>query len=322
MPADGPRSATLIINPAARRVAKGFEASRVVSYLERRGLKVTCAEPSSAMEATRSARAAAWRGDALVFALGGDGTLRDVAEGLAGSGTALAALPGGTVNIWCREAWIPRGLRAAVDAHLEGQVVRMDLGCADKRAFLLMASLGWDAAIAHCVSPHLKRRLGDYAYIVEAFRQLPRLRTVHARWRAGLITMDRQLAMMVVSNTRLYGGRVRFTPGSTAVDGLLDVVALCPRSPLDVPRLAAKAMLRRLSKDGAVVSDRLAAMTVETPGIPYQLDGDYAGETPVTFSVDAGALAVSVPAGALPPVLRRASGAAAAPPPRSTLRPR
>ncbi len=114
---------------------------------------------------------------------------------------------------------------------------------------------------------------------------------------------ESELALMVVSNTRIYGGRVRFTPKSSAVDGLLDIVALCPGSLLESLRLGAKVPLQRLSGDRAAIAFRAAEISVETPGIPFQLDGDYAGETPVAFSVSPGALAVRVPGGSLPEVL-------------------
>ena len=298
-----PPRATLLVNPAARRVQRGFDPARLHRYLDRHTAGTRLAVPTSRAEAVRQARLAAERGDDLVFALGGDGTQRDAAEGLAGSETALAALPGGTVNIWCLEAGIPKSIRAAAEALLAGQTLRIDLGEANGRPFLLMASLGWDAAIARRVSPGVTRRLGDYAYMLQAARMAPGLRSVQARWRSGLMLYERWLAMMVVSNTRIYGGRVQFTPESTATDGLLDIAALCPGTLLQTLRLAAKVPFGSLSGDRAVVELRAAELSVETPGIPFQLDGDYAGETPVVFSVSPGALAVRVPRGPLPAVL-------------------
>src|SRR5690606_3461937 len=120
--------------------------------------------PESAEDATRHARLAAERGDDVLFVVGGDGSVRDTALGVAGSGTALAAVPSGTVNIWAREAGIPRSLRKSIDAHLEGQSVHMDLGRAGDHCFLLMAGVGWDAKIARQVSSGLKKRVGDIAY--------------------------------------------------------------------------------------------------------------------------------------------------------------
>ncbi len=301
---EGQPTATLLVNPAARRVAKsGLDPARIAWYLDRRGLAVEVVTPASPMEATDAARLAARRGDRFLFALGGDGTLRDCAGGLAGSETALAALPGGTVNIWCTEAGIPRGLRAALDCHLSGQRLRMDLGYADGQPFLLMASAGWDAAVARAVWPRVKRRFGDLAYVARAATMAPWLRTTPARWRSGLAIDEHPLAMIVISNTRLYGGRIRFTPGAVANDGLLDFAALCPGGLGATLRLAMKSARSRVTAGPGAVVGRVAELAIETPGIPFQLDGDFAGETPATFRVAPRALVVSVPAGALPPIL-------------------
>jgi diacylglycerol kinase (ATP) len=297
------RRATFIVNPSARGVSTSFDPRRPVRYLERRGVATVLEVPGSPAGVTLAAAAAAERGADLVFVLGGDGTLRDAANGLAGSNTALAALPGGTVNIWVREMGIPRRLRAAIDAHLHGQRVRADLGLADRRRFLLMASAGWDALAAHAVSPRLKRVAGDLAYIASFARLLPRLRYQPIRWRTGIATDDHRMAMIVISNTRLYGGRVHFTPEACATDGLLDVAAVCPQGILAALRVGVRVAADRIATDRSVIALRTPELAIETPGIPLQLDGDYAGETPARFSVEARALAVSVPPGPLPPVL-------------------
>ncbi len=275
----------------------------MLRYLAVRGVEARLAEPDSPEAATRIAAEAVQRGDDSVFALGGDGTLRDIAEGLSGSNTALAALPGGTVNIFVKEMGLPRGIRAAIDAHLTGQRVRADVGLAGSRRFLLMASAGWDALAAQRVSPRLKRAAGDLAYIASFARLLPALRLEPVRWRTGIATDDHRMAMIVVSNTRLYGGRVHYTPNACATDGQLDVAAICPPGVFATVRVGLKVALDRIADDTSVVSVRTRDLTIETAGIPVQVDGDYAGETPMSFSVEPRALVVSVPSGPLPDVL-------------------
>ncbi|MEX0783440.1 MAG: diacylglycerol kinase family protein [Dehalococcoidia bacterium] len=298
-----PRRATFLVNPAARGVEKRLDADRAVRYLRKRGLEVELRTPASPLEMTALAATSAERGDELLFVAGGDGSLRDAARGLAGSNTALAPVPAGTVNVFAREVGLPLGVRTAIDAHLTGRVVRIDLGRAGEQPFLLMASAGWDAAIVGGVSLGLKRRMGDLAYAVKAAKALPGMRTRPARWEVGDEVHEGPLALMVVSNTRLYGGRLRFSPLALADDGLLDVVALCPRGLPDALRMSARIVMRRAAHDRHALSARAASIRIETPGIPVQLDGDYAGETPMAFAVDPGALAVSIPAGPSPEIL-------------------
>ncbi|MGE5594971.1 MAG: diacylglycerol/lipid kinase family protein [Hyphomicrobiales bacterium] len=298
------RSATLLVNPAARGVRGRIDPDRIARYLRKASLRVELAIPDSAAGATEAAAKAAERGDDIVFAVGGDGSARDAALGLAGSHTALAAVPAGTVNIWAKETGLPAGVRAAIDAHLEGQTVRVDLGRSDTGSgFLLMASLGWDAEVTRRVSPGLKRRLGDIAYMLEGLRTVPFLRPTPTTWRTGGDQRSEDVAVMVISNTRLYGGLVRFAPGALADDGQLDIVALCPKSALDTARLSARLAASHVIGDSRVMHERAAEVVIETAGIPLQLDGDFAGETPVRLWVDPGALLVSVPAGPLPEIL-------------------
>ncbi len=298
------RRATLIINPAARGVPRRLDPARLAGYLASRGLPARVAIPDSPAEATAAARASAERGDALCFVVGGDGSLRQAAEGLAGSTTALAAVPAGTVNIWAREIGLPRGIRAAIDAHLGGQVAAVDLGRAEGHVFLLMAGIGWDAEVAAAVDPAWKRAAGDLAYILEGLLHLPALRTRPARWQADGQAFEAPLGWMLLGNTRLYGGRIHLTPHARIDDGLLDLLAFCPHGPAETLAMAAQVLAGR--REGRhIVAGRFAEVVVETPGLPVQLDGDPVGQTPMTFRTEPGVLRVSLPAGPLPPLWSR-----------------
>lgn len=300
-----PRAATVLVNPAARRVPPGFDGSNVVRYLAGHDIEARVTIPSGPLDATREAAESGARGDHLLFVIGGDGSVRDAALGLAGSETALAAVPAGTVNVWAKESGIPRGLKAAIDAHVDGQSVHIDLGRAGGQCFLLMAGIGWDADVARNVAPWLKRRLGDYAYITQAAWMLPRLRPRRTRWHADGETHEQPLAWMVLGNTRLYGGRIHLTPNAAIDDGKLDLIALCPEDITQGGRIAVKMLAGGLRDDDRVLELRSHEVQIETPGLPVQLDGDFAGETPMTFTADPGALLVSIPSGPLARIFTR-----------------
>jgi len=301
-----PRCATVLVNPAARGVSERFDGSRIVRYLGKREIEARLTVPSSPVEAAREAEQSAARGDDLLFVIGGDGSVRDAALGLARSNTALAAVPAGTVNVWSKEAGIPRGIRRAIDAHISGQSVHIDLGRADGQAFLLMAGIGWDAEVARRVPGWLKRRVGDIAYVTQAAWMLPRLRPRRARWTADGVEMDEPLALMVLGNTRLYGGRIHLTPDAAIDDGQLDLIALCPQTIVEGARIAAKLASASFRDDPRVLEARAAEVVVDTPGLAVQLDGDFVGHTPMMFTADPGALLVSVPAGPLARIFTRA----------------
>ncbi len=296
-------SATIVANPRARGMRR-FDREEALRRLEAKGFEARLELPDSPAGTAAAAREAAERGDALVFVLGGDGTVRLAAGELAGSESALAVLPGGTANVWAKEAGISRNLLKALDAHLDGQRVAMDLGRANGEPFLLMAGIGWDAEIAATVTPALKRRLGVLAYVLHGIPMLHRLRTANLAWEAEDASAVEGVGLVVVSNTRLYGGILTFSPEASALDGQLDACIFMPGNAADALRQALKVVARRHPGDAGVRELRTPRFEITTPGIPVQLDGDVVGETPVALTVEQGAITMSVPAGPLTPVLR------------------
>lgn len=297
------KSATIVANPRARGMRR-FDSEEALRRLEAQGFEARLELPDSPAGTAKAAREAAERGDALVFVLGGDGTVRLAAGELAGSESALAVLPGGTANVWAKEAGIPRNLLKALDAHLDGQQVTMDLGRANGEPFLLMAGIGWDAQIAATVTPTLKRQLGVLAYVLHGIPMLHRLRTATLAWEAEDASAVEGVGLVVVSNTRLYGGILTFSPEASARDGQLDACIFTPANAVEALRQALKVVVRRHADDAGVRELRTSRFEVTTPGIPVQLDGDVVGETPVALTVEQGAITMSVPAGPLTPALR------------------
>ena len=158
-----------------------------------------------------------------MVAAGGDGTVNEVINGLAGTQTALAALPIGTVNVWVRELGLPLQPRAAAEALLHAKIRTIDLGRAGDRYFLLMCGVGFDAAVTAEVRAREKRRFGAMAYLLRAANLAGRFRGTPAR-----ITLDGEacvggVLMIVLGNSQLYGGVVKFTSRASLMMGCCDV---------------------------------------------------------------------------------------------------
>lgn len=303
------RHATLLVNPFARGVPQDFAWTNVSRFLGSRGIVCRVAVSHSPAEAAIEARRSAAAGDHLLFVVGGDGSLRIAAGGLAGSQTALAAVPLGTVNVWAREVGIPRGLRASLEAHLGGQVATIDLGRAGDEPFILMASLGWDADVVRHVSASAKSRFGALAYYLQGARMLHRFRPTPVAWCANGLSLREAVVLLLFGNTRLYGGQVSFTPRAQVDDGELDMLGLAPRYFGDSVGLVMRLVGRRLQGADHVVEGRVREAVIETPGVPVQADGDYIGETPMAIRIEPGALRVSLPRGPLPSLFASDSGA-------------
>src|SRR2546426_10051145 len=133
------KEAVVIVNPTAHNAAKRKALSAADGWLREHGWKAEWAETSGAGDATTAAAKAAERRVPIVFVCGGDGTLNETVNGLAGSETAVSVIPSGTVNLWAREAGLLRKPSEAVQRGVDGVRRRVDLGLAGSRYFLSMA---------------------------------------------------------------------------------------------------------------------------------------------------------------------------------------
>ena len=180
---------------------------------------------------TRRAVAA---GASLVFAAGGDGTVRACAEALAGTGVPLAIVPLGTANLTARALGVPSQGGRAVEAGFGGRDHAIDLGHltlvegAGGTWFAAMAGIGLDAAVVAGAGERLKRRLGWAAYAAAGVRRLalpPREFTIRPD---GAEPLHRRARSVVVANAGLLPGGFTLLPAARLDDGLLDVGILAP----------------------------------------------------------------------------------------------
>lgn len=267
-------------------------------------------------DGTRIAREAAAQGYDVVAAAGGDGTVNEVVNGLAGTQTALAALPVGTVNVWVRELGLPLQPPAAAAALLDAQVRAIDLGRAGGRYFLLMAGVGFDAAVTAEVRAHEKRRLGIFAYVIRVLDLAWRFRGTRARIVVDGKTVRSRVLMVVLGNSQLYGGILKVTARASLDDGLLDLCIIKGNSLRGAPLRVLSILLQRYALDPKIEYHRARSVQIMTRRpLPVQVDGDHIGQTPMIFEAVPGALRALLPP-TLPPDLLRAEHA----PPRRTWR--
>jgi YegS/Rv2252/BmrU family lipid kinase len=299
-PAVAPR-ARLIVNPQSGSMHGGDGAwvlRETAIWLTRRGLPTELVPTEAAGHATELAREAARAGMEIVIAAGGDGTINDAIQGLVGSATALGVLPMGTMNVWARETGIPLGLAEARRLLLEGARRRVDLGRAGARYFLLMAGVGMDAEVVRRVEGNWLKRWGlkflDYLLTAGllGFTQQPARLWRHADGKR----YNTRALLVVIGNTRLHAGTLVFAHRARADDGLLDVVIVGGGDLVHRARVLVAALLRRPSHNPRVRYERWRSIRLESlPPLPVQVDGEWIGRLPMTFSVAPDALTVIVP---------------------------
>jgi YegS/Rv2252/BmrU family lipid kinase len=285
----------LVFNPESGRVrAKEKMLDRVLPLLARAGMSVEVRPTDRPGHATEIAAQAAREGFERVLAWGGDGTLNEVMRGLAGTETALGVLPGGTVNVFAREVGIPRSIEEAAGTFVRGEVRRIPVGVASDRPFLLMTGVGLDAEVVRRLKTGFKHALGAAAFWLDGFRMLASypIPTIRVRSEGREV----EGSGLVAGKIRRYGPRYRITPEARLEEPLLQVVVFRGRNRRDYLRYLAGIVLGLHLRFDDVVSWKTGALTVESDSsVPYQIDGEFAGETPVSLQVRDGALSIVLP---------------------------
>jgi YegS/Rv2252/BmrU family lipid kinase len=284
----------LIVNPVSGRIRYPEQIEWLKKELSRRGSRIDVKLTRGPLEGIRLAREAAGEGAGLVVAVGGDGTLNEVINGIAGTAACLGIVPLGWRNVLARELKIPTRLTGALEVLTGGNVRRIDLGQANDRWFALMAGVGLDGEAVRTVNYAMKKRLGGYAYqwagVQALFRFRPSAFTV--RIDGGRLLTGHSA---IVSNARYYGGKHRIAPAARIDDGLLDLCLFKRGGRLDYLRyfMGVIGGLHHRYRDVAIVS--LREMEIPEAGIPVHADGDFIGYTPLAVRIRRRGLSVAAP---------------------------
>ncbi|HMD92899.1 MAG TPA: diacylglycerol kinase family protein [Trebonia sp.] len=244
-----------------------------------------------------AARDAAAGGAGLVVAVGGDGTVRSCAEGLAGTGVPLGIMPLGTANLLARTLGIPALPRTALAVALGSREDRrIDLATADGAPFTAMAGMGLDAAVVGAT--RLKHRLGWLAYAMSGAVHLTDPATRFTIRMDDGPAVEREAKCVVVGNSGLLPGGFNLLPEARVDDGLLDVGVLAPHGLVGWARVATRVLTHSQRRDRQL--ERFQARTVEITAhaeLPREVDGEVVEPaSKLTVAVRPGALTVRVPA--------------------------
>ncbi|MET0624653.1 MAG: diacylglycerol kinase family protein [Pyrinomonadaceae bacterium] len=296
------RKAVLIYNPKAGRggdPARPVEAFRARARAE--GVEVEVMPTEGPDDAARLAWEAARAGATDVVVRGGDGTLHEAIQGLAGTRARAMVWPAGTANVLARQLELPRDAELAAEVFARGRTRRITLGVATsertgaRRYFFMMAGVGLDASVVRSVRPRLKRRVGEaafwYAGLAHLAHWVPREFTVEVggeRLRA---------TYAAVGKAPWYGGGLAITPRARLDSDEFEVCVIDTRSRLRYLRLLAHAMRGGAPEQGTrgLAFRRAARLRCEGEGVYVQADGELIGELPMTFEVVTEGLEVIVP---------------------------
>jgi diacylglycerol kinase (ATP) len=307
-------NALVIHNPNAGNGGRGRramldEARRIFAA---GGIHTDLAETTGAGHATEIAQQANAEGRHLVIACGGDGTLNEVVNGLAGQSNGhrvpLALLPGGTANVLAKELNLPWDIPGAAEKLLHGEVRDIALGLATplnepekKKYFLSVAGAGPDGMIVYSIDLDLKARVGILAYWWQGAREAFRYKFRHFRVAAGGKEIDSSL--VVVGRTKNYGGPFKITTDADLYEDQFELMTLTTRSGLRYLSYLPSLWLGKLRGTEGVHFWKANQVLCEALGehpIYAQVDGEPLARLPVEFKIVPRALKLLVPRRDLP----------------------
>jgi diacylglycerol kinase family enzyme len=287
------RRMLIIVNPYATTVSDRLK--NLVVYALRSSYEVDAIDTEARDHATELTREAAAQGYDVVVAFGGDGTVNEAANGLAGSGTPLTCLPGGRANVYCRMLGIPNDVVDATEHLLriadDWRPRRVDIGHVNGRKFVFSAGTGLDASVVEWVDAHprIKARLGEWYYTWTGINTFTRRYLVHPPRLEAVVGSERVPGVTaIVQNATPYtyfGSRpVEMADGATLTSGDLAGVVLVRARPTTVPTIIWRSLSRRarVSRHRQIRAfsgaQALSVRSLDDRPLPLQVDGDYIGE--------------------------------------------
>jgi diacylglycerol kinase (ATP) len=296
------RRVLVVVNPVSGRRRAGRDLPRFLAAFRGAGGTAEEFRTAAAGDAARAAAGAAADGFDAVVAVGGDGTVNEILNGLGDARLPVGLLPSGTANLLARDLGIPFDAAAAGRVAATGRAAPVDLGLAraagvPPRRFLCVAGAGLDGAVVRAVASSRETGpLGFRGWIGPLWRTLraydyPVMEASVDGAPAGRGTLA------VVCNTRSYGGLFTLAAGARTDDGLLDLCLVdAGRGRPVAPYLWAAWRGTLAGRPGVTIAPG-ARMRIDAPtAVPVQVDGDPCGTTPLEVEVLPGAARVIVPA--------------------------
>ena len=291
------RHILIIVNPAAGRVRSSERRlGRFVAALERQGCTVVLRRAGPSPGQVERLAGQAEPGFDAIVAAGGDGTISAVVNGLGGRAVPFGVLPLGSANVLAREIRLPRAPEALASLITTGPVSPIWLGRVGERAFVMMASAGFDSEIVAALSPELKRRVGRLAFAWGFLVRLWHCPACELTVRADGV--EYRAAAVIAAKGRHYAGPFVVAPGADLAEPVLELVLLDRRGRWAMLRYATALFLGRVRRLGdiAIVRARQASVAGNR-ALPVQADGEIVGELPITLAVADRPLLLIRPAG-------------------------
>lgn len=276
------RRALVVANPVSGQ-GQGVKAAREVEEgLRRRGVSAELLVTQARGDAYEKLRAQGTHFD-LVVAAGGDGTLREVLEGLVDPDVPVAPLPFGTANVLAHEIGMPRDVHRFLEILLAKKTEALDVMKVNGRLSFLVTGIGLDGEIVRRVDENRSGPISRKTYVWPAIKTLFGFRPGKLSITLDGEPLDGTYGQCLVSNTLRYAGLFRVARDCRRDDGVFELVLFPKGSRVEIAMALARGLVGQIA-GGSVTCRRGRSVTIDcAEPVPYQVDGDFGGTTPVVI---------------------------------------
>ncbi|MCP3762297.1 diacylglycerol kinase [Domibacillus sp. A3M-37] len=280
------KRARIIYNPTSGRELFRKHLPEALEKLEKAGYETSAHATTGEGDATYAARIAAERKFDVVIAAGGDGTLNEVVNGLAGQEhrPKFGVIPMGTTNDFARALHIPRDIQGAIDVITAGETIPVDVGRMNDRYFINIAGGGRLTELTYEVPSKLKTMLGQLAYYLKGIEMLPSIKPTDVRIEYDDHVFEGESLLFLIGLTNSVGGFEKLAPDSSVNDGLFTLIILKKTNLAEFIRIAGLALRGDHLNDPHVIYTKARRIHVQSSHpMLINLDGELGGEIPADF---------------------------------------
>lgn len=265
-----------IINPVSGTERKEYIVTLIHEILKLSGIHYDIAYTTFAGHATELTKQAIEQKYDVVVAVGGDGTINEIAQALIKTKTALAIIPQGSGNGLARHLGIPLATNEAIKRLLEPKKILIDAATANGNSFFCTSGIGFDAHVSASFAARTFRGLGGYAYftIKELFTYKPLTYTLEFDGQK----IEREAFLVAFANATQYGNNAFIAPQADIQDGKLDICIIKPFPKIQIPKLALQLFNRTLPQNQFVETYKADEIKITfDKAIPAHIDGESKG---------------------------------------------
>jgi YegS/Rv2252/BmrU family lipid kinase len=249
-----------IINPVSGRGSKRKIPKMIEEMIRAKGYSLRISFTEYSGHAGELTRQAIEQGAKYILAVGGDGTVNEVATAMVHSDAALGIIPKGSGNGLARELHIPMDVKRAIEVIGREHVIVID-GCkANSRIFFTTCGVGFDAAVSHKFAK--EKRRGSLTYVKNTIEEYLNYKPEVYELFIENQSIKEKAFLVACANASQYGNNAYIAPHANIQDGEMDITILSPFTPLDIPSLAFQLFTKQIDKNSKIKVIRATQLTI------------------------------------------------------------